>query len=99
MFILFTEIPVFPTVTAKVAFEDFQWRTDFDTNFFKVPKDYREDASRWVLLLSYSHNKYLIIIMYIFWLFAYSVNSNGGNSNANKMDLTWSTYYGCHFFY
>ena len=46
MFILFTEIPVFPTVTAKVAFEDFQWRTDFDTNFFKVPKDYREDASR-----------------------------------------------------
>ena len=66
MFILFTEIPVFPTVTAKVAFEDFQWRTDFDTNFFKVPKDYREDASRWVLLLSYSHNKYLIIIMYIF---------------------------------
>ena len=46
MFILFTEIPVFPTVTAKVAFEDFQWRTDFDAKFFRVPKDYREVASR-----------------------------------------------------
>ncbi|KAK3090455.1 hypothetical protein FSP39_011985 [Pinctada imbricata] len=40
------EIPVFPTVTAKVTFTSFQWREDLPQNLFFIPPNYREDPSR-----------------------------------------------------
>ncbi|KAF6025315.1 hypothetical protein EB796_016370 [Bugula neritina] len=43
------EIPVFPTVTAKVAFEQFEWKNDLDDTFFEVPAGYEEDAERFGL--------------------------------------------------
>ena len=43
---IFLEIPVFPTVTAKVTFQEFTWRNDFVIQRFKVPRDYSEDPYR-----------------------------------------------------
>ncbi|KAK0052137.1 ankyrin repeat domain-containing protein 13C [Biomphalaria pfeifferi] len=40
------EIPVFPTITAKVTFTSFEWRNDLDKNLFVVPSHYREDPGR-----------------------------------------------------
>ncbi|XP_025109257.1 ankyrin repeat domain-containing protein 13C-like isoform X2 [Pomacea canaliculata] len=40
------EIPVFPTVTAKVTFTSFEWRDDLGPELFVIPEDYREDSSR-----------------------------------------------------
>lgn len=40
------ELPVFPTVTAKVTFTLFQWRDNLSENLFKIPEDYDEDPSR-----------------------------------------------------
>lgn len=49
------EIPVFPTVTAKVSFEEFEWKNDLEENFFKVPRGYKEDRERFVLYSSCPH--------------------------------------------
>ncbi|KAL4235952.1 Ankyrin repeat domain-containing protein 13C [Mactra antiquata] len=40
------EIPVFPTVTAKVTFTLFQWRDDLHDSKFVIPNGYREDPTR-----------------------------------------------------
>ncbi|KAL5016839.1 hypothetical protein ScPMuIL_006428 [Solemya velum] len=40
------EIPVFPTVTAKVTFNCFEWRDNLDDTMFVVPSHYREDQNR-----------------------------------------------------
>lgn len=40
------EIPVFPTVTAKVTFTSFDWRDDIDDAMFVVPPNYRENPNR-----------------------------------------------------
>lgn len=40
------EIPVFPTVTAKVTFTSFDWRDDIDDTMFVVPPNYRENPNR-----------------------------------------------------
>lgn len=40
------EIPVFPTITAKVTFTAFEWRTDLDSELFTIPSEYREDPGR-----------------------------------------------------
>lgn len=39
------EIPVFPTVTAKVTFNVFEWQNDISDTKFLVPHNYKEDAS------------------------------------------------------
>ena len=38
-----SEIPVFPTVTAKVTFQEFEWRQDVASDMFVIPDNYRED--------------------------------------------------------
>ena len=43
---LFSEIPVFPTITAKVTFTSFEWRNDLEAELFSIPTDFREDAGR-----------------------------------------------------
>lgn len=40
------ELPVFPTVTAKVTFNFFEWRDDLDHKLFVLPRHYREDPNR-----------------------------------------------------
>lgn len=40
------EIPVFPTVTAKVTFTSFDWRDDIDSSMFVIPQHYREKPDR-----------------------------------------------------
>ncbi|CAG5132433.1 unnamed protein product [Candidula unifasciata] len=40
------EIPVFPTVSAKVTFTSFQWTDDLDSSLFSVPAHYKEDPGR-----------------------------------------------------
>lgn len=40
------EIPVLPTISAKVTFQKFMFRSDLTPKMFKIPKSYREDASR-----------------------------------------------------
>jgi len=37
------EIPVFPTVTAKVTFQEFAWRSKMAADIFMIPDDYHED--------------------------------------------------------
>jgi len=37
---------VFPTVTAKVTFNSFEWRENLDESLFIIPSHYREDPKR-----------------------------------------------------
>nr|XP_022906852.1 ankyrin repeat domain-containing protein 13C [Onthophagus taurus] len=40
------EIPILPTVTAKITFQQFQFRGDIPKEMFTKPKDYAEDPTR-----------------------------------------------------
>lgn len=39
------DIPVFPTITATVTFQEFRY-DEFDESIFIIPNDYKEDPSR-----------------------------------------------------
>lgn len=39
------DIPVFPTITATVTFQEFRY-DEFDASIFSIPNDYKEDPSR-----------------------------------------------------
>uniref|UniRef100_A0A674F554 Ankyrin repeat domain-containing protein 13C-like n=1 Tax=Salmo trutta TaxID=8032 RepID=A0A674F554_SALTR len=39
------DIPVFPTITATVTFQEFRY-DDFEESIFSIPADYKEDPSR-----------------------------------------------------
>jgi len=43
---VFSEIPVFPTVTAKLTFHEFAWKEDLEESLFETPSDYVEDPTR-----------------------------------------------------
>jgi len=38
------EIPVFPTVTAKVTFQEFEWKQAVESYLFVIPDTYCEDS-------------------------------------------------------
>lgn len=40
-----TDIPVFPTITATVTFQEFRY-DDFEESIFFIPDKYKEDPSR-----------------------------------------------------
>ncbi|VDM45284.1 unnamed protein product [Toxocara canis] len=40
------EIPLLPTISAKVTFQKLVFRDDLTSKMFKIPKSYREDANR-----------------------------------------------------
>ena len=40
------EIPVLPTVAAKVTFTNFQMKDDLASSLFKIPKQYNHDPNR-----------------------------------------------------
>lgn len=39
------DIPVFPTITATVTFQEFRY-DEFDESIFTIPVDYKEDPTR-----------------------------------------------------
>ena len=41
-----TEIPVFPTVAAKVTFQEFCWSEQGDESRFRIPRAYSRDPYR-----------------------------------------------------
>lgn len=43
--LLSADIPVFPTITATVTFQEFRY-DEFDESIFTIPSDYKEDPSR-----------------------------------------------------
>ena len=43
--VLSVDIPVFPTITATVTFQEFRY-DEFDGSIFTIPDDYKEDPSR-----------------------------------------------------
>lgn len=40
------EIPILPTVTAKITFQQFDFRDKMSSSLFVTPKDYTEDPTR-----------------------------------------------------
>ncbi|RUS72970.1 hypothetical protein EGW08_019273 [Elysia chlorotica] len=40
------EIPVFPTITAKVTFTNFEWQEELNEDLFTIPPQYKEDPGR-----------------------------------------------------
>ncbi|KAF6202202.1 hypothetical protein GE061_004600 [Apolygus lucorum] len=40
------DIPILPTVTAKITFQDFEFRDDIDPKLFEIPPYYKEDPNR-----------------------------------------------------
>lgn len=40
------DIPILPTVSAKITFQAFEFRDDIDGELFEVPSSYIEDPSR-----------------------------------------------------
>ncbi|XP_008485491.2 ankyrin repeat domain-containing protein 13C-like [Diaphorina citri] len=45
------DIPILPTVTARITFQDFQFKDDIEATLFEIPKDYIEDPNRSVVAL------------------------------------------------
>lgn len=40
------DIPLVPTVSAKITFQDFEFRSDLKDELFEIPSNYTEDESR-----------------------------------------------------
>jgi hypothetical protein len=41
------EIPILPTVTAKITFQQFEFRNNIPKEMFETPTNYKEDPTRW----------------------------------------------------
>lgn len=46
IFISILDIPILPTVTACITFQDFQFSVGIPESYFEIPPDYEEDPSR-----------------------------------------------------
>lgn len=40
------DIPILPTITAKITFQDFEFRNNISSDLFKIPSHYVEDPTR-----------------------------------------------------
>lgn len=40
------DIPILPTVTARITFQDFEFRDNIDDALFEIPSNYSEDRNR-----------------------------------------------------
>ena len=49
-----SDIPVFPTITATVTFQEFRY-SEFEDSIFSIPAEYKEDPSRFPDLWCDSH--------------------------------------------
>ena len=45
LFFSLADIPVFPTITATVTFQEFRY-DEFEESIFVIPDEYKEDPSR-----------------------------------------------------
>lgn len=45
-FLCYLDIPILPTVSAKITFQAFEFRDNIDSELFEVPSNYVEDPSR-----------------------------------------------------
>lgn len=43
------DIPLVPTVSAKITFQDFEYRNNIQPDLFEVPADYTEDESEFLI--------------------------------------------------
>lgn len=41
-----SEIPILPTITAKITFQEFEFRDDMSEEDFQIPADYVERRNR-----------------------------------------------------
>ena len=41
-----TDIPILPTITTRVSFQEFQFRDDICDSLFQIPKNYSENPGR-----------------------------------------------------
>lgn len=46
MFLFFSDIPILPTVTARITFQEFVYDDNISDELFEVPADYEEDPLR-----------------------------------------------------
>lgn len=44
------EIPILPTVTAKITFQQFEFKKDVPKELFVRPKGYKEDPTRYIAI-------------------------------------------------
>lgn len=51
---MLSDIPILPTVTAKITFQEFEFKNDIPQSLFEIPDDYIEDPTRWVLFNLFS---------------------------------------------
>lgn len=40
------DIPILPTVSAKITFQKFEFRDNISTDIFEIPKSFTEDSMR-----------------------------------------------------
>jgi hypothetical protein len=40
------DIPILPTITARVSFHDFEFRANMADSLFQIPKDFSENPGR-----------------------------------------------------
>lgn len=59
-FYLFPDIPILPTVSAKITFQEFAFRDDIPDSHFEVPLGYAEDPNRSVFL-------FLLLAWFVFY--------------------------------
>lgn len=43
---IISDIPILPTVTACITFQDFQFNVEIPDSDFEIPSDYLEDPNR-----------------------------------------------------
>lgn len=44
------DIPILPTVSAKITFQKFEFRKNISPDLFEIPKSYTEDSMRSVII-------------------------------------------------
>lgn len=44
------DIPILPTVSAKITFQKFEFQDNISADLFEIPQHFTEDSMRWVLL-------------------------------------------------
>ena len=48
IFFCVLEIPVLPTITAKITFQGFDWSTDLDDSLFLIPEDFNVSDLKYI---------------------------------------------------
>lgn len=60
------DIPILPTVMAKITFQEFAFKNDIDPQLFNVPADYEEDPLRYRSILVWPSSHFPVSKLNIF---------------------------------